>query len=312
LEHLVTGNRGRLLDARRTPVRVTAVTPERGEFEVELEAFEDAGARWRLQLSEVRKFQFERDAVTTSAACVAELHRSLEQFERPLRIESHAQARRQTLAEIATARRAIRERISTLQLPDTVCLRDHIERRTGNPELYRLLEEFLDERGVLEHDRSFTQAFVSNPRSGEVVKGHAIVLAELGLCRYEGTVARDPQLFADHWSRARRAEHIIARLSFTQELWSRWSAKPLPLYRGAAFEQVLPDPAPKSFVSATFSRAVAAEHFEGSARARSAILLRQELPLSRLLMTFLETAGLNDRFHEAEAILIGDPENRAF
>jgi hypothetical protein len=42
--HLVAGNGGRLLDPRRTPVHVTAVSPELGFFEVEIDAFEDARA----------------------------------------------------------------------------------------------------------------------------------------------------------------------------------------------------------------------------------------------------------------------------
>ena len=29
-------------------------------------------------------------------------------------------------------------------------------------------------------------------------------------------------------------------------------------------------------------------------------------------MTFLETPAMNDRYHEAEAVLIGDPANAAF
>jgi hypothetical protein len=32
-----------------------------------------------------------------------------------------------------------------------------------------------------------------------------------------------------------------------------------------------------------------------------------ESRLERVLMTFLETAAMNARFHEAEAILLGDP-----
>lgn len=57
---------------------------------------------------------------------------------------------------------------------------------------------------------------------------------------------------------------------------------------------------------------MADEHFEGSGGTHTAVLLRQRLPLFRLFMTFLETASLNDRFREAEAILIADPDNRAF
>src|SRR5438270_6866840 len=58
LDRLVVGNQARLLDARRTPVRVTAVSPDTGAFEVEILAFEDAGARWELGLDEVTRFQF--------------------------------------------------------------------------------------------------------------------------------------------------------------------------------------------------------------------------------------------------------------
>ena len=39
LRHLVVGNQGRLLDARRTPIAITAVMPETGGFEVEIGAF---------------------------------------------------------------------------------------------------------------------------------------------------------------------------------------------------------------------------------------------------------------------------------
>ena len=38
----------------------------------------------------------------------------------------------------------------------------------------------MTERGLAALDRDFTETFVSNPNSGELVKGHAIVLAELG------------------------------------------------------------------------------------------------------------------------------------
>jgi hypothetical protein len=65
---LVAGNRGRLLDGRRTPVTVTAVRPATGDFEIEVGAFEDAGARWLLPLQDVGRFQFARDAAREVAA----------------------------------------------------------------------------------------------------------------------------------------------------------------------------------------------------------------------------------------------------
>ena len=51
-------------------------------------------------------------------------------------------------------------------------------------------------------------------------------------------------------------------------------------------------------------------HFDSDADA--ALLARQRVPVSRLFMTFLETAAMNDRYREAEAALIGDPYNPVF
>jgi hypothetical protein len=50
----------------------------------------------------------------------------------------------------------------------------------------------------------------------------------------------------------------------------------------------------------------------GGPGTRAADLWRQIVPCERLLMTFLETAALNARFKEAEAVLIGDHGNGAF
>jgi hypothetical protein len=161
-------------------------------------------------------------------------------------------------------------------------------------------------------DAGFAETFVSNPRSGELVKGHAIVLAELGLCPYRGTVVRDPDLFTGAWSKERRAEHLVARLAFTQALWAGLGHPALTLYRGAAADGPLPPRAAGSFVSATMSRAVAEAHFAGGPQTQAAVLWRQVVPLERVLMTFLETAAMNRRYQEAEAILVGEPGNQAF
>jgi hypothetical protein len=196
------------------------------------------------------------------------------------------------------------------EIPDGVARA--IARREGSDELAARLEAFLAERDLFEIDRRFAETFVSNPRSGEFVKGHAIVLAELGLCEYRGRIVRDPKTFAEPWSEARRAEHLIARLAFTQELWASLGQATITLYRGAAADGPLAARIPSSFVSATFSEAVAQAHFAGGPATRTAVLWRQQLPVTRLLMTFLETPAMNARFKEAEAILIAEPSNLAF
>jgi len=307
LRHLVTGNRGRLLDARRTPITVTAVRPAIGAFELEVGAFEDAGACWELALEEIGRFQFARGGAVAPPDVVAGLESALRRFDRELVIEPDPAAREETLRRIDRARADVR-----IELPAPLDLAARVQACAGDPELFTLLDGLVADRDVADLEQRFADAFVSNPRSGEFVKGHAIVLAELGLCPYRGKVVRDPGVFEGAGRKERRAEHLVARLAFTYELWSTVGDETVTLYRGAAVDGPLPERSSSSFVSATFSREVAAAHFEGGSTTWTAVQWRQTVPVTRLLMTFLETREMNGRFREAEAVLIGDPANRAF
>jgi hypothetical protein len=311
LHHLVAGNRGRLLDARRTPITVTAVAPERGGFEVEIGAFEDAGARWELPLEEVERFQFARGSVLATQGTVARLQRAVARFDHMASIDCDPAARDETVSAIARERTAVSAWLSC-HGPPALDLDRCIANRRGDPLAAKLLSEFMAERRLADLDDRFAERFVSNPRAGELVKGHAIVLAELGLSPYRGKVVRDPWLFDGAWCKRRRAAHIVSRLAFVGELWWSWGYGPVTLYRGMAVDGALPPPTPTSFASATFSEEVAQAHFQGGPHTRTAALWRQTVPVDRLFMTFVETSAMNRRFLEAEAVLIADPANRAF
>jgi hypothetical protein len=301
LRHLAPGNAGRLLDTRRTPVAVTRVDAALGVFEVEIGAFEDAGARWELPAEDAGDFQFARACAPAPADVVAALQKAVARFDRRTEVPCEAAAREETLRRVAAARRR-------LDLELAVDLDAHVARREGEPALYARLEHFLGDLAAM--DRRLGETLVSNPRSGEHVKAHAIVLAELGLCPYRGKVLRDRRVLEGEWSRERRAEHVVARLAFAQALWSRLG--PPVLYRAAATEGPLPPERPRSFVSATFAREVAEAHFAGGPQTEVAVMWRQAVPATRVFMTFLETAAMNARYREAEAILVADPANRAF
>lgn len=311
LRDLVPGNRGRLLDPRRTPVRIVEIDAAQGVFELEIVDFEDRGARWRVPFEEASSYQFEHGSPRAADATVAAYAQVVATFDRELLIEAPGAERSATLARLAAARSAAAHWLDARGL-SSVRLTELIETREGDPDCSLLLGDYLAERALGELDSAFARAFVSNPRSGELVKGHAIVLAELGLCSYAGKVIRDPRLFAGAWSRERRAEHLIARLAFTQALWSRTAPAEPALYRALSWERQLEGRPPGSFVSATFSAAVALAHFQGGPSTRSAMILRQVLPRERLLMTFLETPAMSAQFKEAEAVLIGDPLSRCF
>ena len=306
----VPGNRGRLGDARRTPLTLTAVDVPRGEIEVRIDAFEDEGARWRLPLWEVARLQLARDSARAPATTTLTLQDACQRFKRPLVVDADREAAADTWKRVAEQRAAVGPALVGLR--PAIDLHACIERREGDARLYAALDRHLAAQDLLELDQRFCAAMVSNPASGELVKGHALVLAELGLCRFDGTIVRDPGLFDEPWSRRQRARHLITRIAFIQALWAVVTDGPPILYRAAATERPLSPTRPASFVSCTFSEPVADAHFAGGPATPHAVKWRQAVDPARLVMSFLETAAFSQRFKEAEAVLIGDPSNPAF
>lgn len=293
LAHLVPGNRGRMLDPRRTPVVVTRLLPEIAMFELEVAAFEDAGARWEIDAERVGRFQFEPGQAQASAAMVSTLEEASARFSQPLLVPCTDAGRDATAKRITATRSRARPFLpgeSTIEA----------------------LEAFLGDLGLAELDDAFARRFVSNPSSSELVKGHAIVLAKLGLCPYAGTIVRSADLFTGAWSEAHRAEHIVARLAFVRELFATEGVDRVTLYRGMAGDRPLEPPRAQSFVSTTFDPAVAEAHFAGSRTTTAAALYRQSVPVERLFMTHRETRAMNRLFRESEAVLIGDPASPLF
>ena len=92
-----------------------------------------------------------------------------------------------------------------------------LSRLVGDSRVWQTCEAYFRAKGLWEIEDAFAAQYVSNPHSGEFVKGHRIVLAEMGLAEYRDRVLRDERTLAGVWSKAARAEHIIARLAFVQE-----------------------------------------------------------------------------------------------
>jgi hypothetical protein len=78
---LLPGNTGRMLDRRRTPVRVAELKLETGTWICEVLAFEDQGARWALPCEAVTRFQFARDGLRAGGGS-ARLDRQIVPLER--------------------------------------------------------------------------------------------------------------------------------------------------------------------------------------------------------------------------------------
>jgi len=310
LRWLVTGNTGRLLDDRRTPVRVTAVDLAHGYFEAEILAFEDAGARWLVPLEDVTRYQFAPAGESAGPAAVAAMTEAITRLDVPLEITADPAAGLRSRGEIADARAHADAWLAARGVPESIDPDPYIARCRGSDDAAGWLAAYLAEAappgldGLAALDAELTAGYVSSPASGDLVRAHLIVLAELGLCGYRGKAIRDPASLDGRYSRDARRAHIIARAGFTQALWARADHDGLMLYRGIG----LPGRArlavrTDTLISATFARPVAESHFNGI-RSDAAALLRCRLPADRLLFTFLETAAMNRQFLEAEAVLL--------
>lgn len=305
LHHLVPGNRGRMLDPRRTPVAIGRVDPDLGTFEIEVLAFEDRGARWRIEVERVSTFQFPLDAPHADVALLAALAAAVARFDHSLDIPIDPRARARTRARLRDAERAA---VSALgEAP-----RIDLDTRLGDASIQRALHGHLAALALTDIEAGFAECYASNPSSGELVKGHEIVIARLGLVPYHGKVARDPSLFGDGWSEEQRAEHVVARLGFVRAMLRAAGHDRVWLYRGLSAEGPLRAPPARTFVSTTFDRAVAESIASGGPATVVSTLIGQLVPVERVFMTFIETVELNCVYHEAEAILLADRRNRAF
>jgi len=306
LHHLVPGNTGRMLDTRRTPVAIGPVDPDIGAFEVEVLAFEDRGARWLIEIERVSHFQFPLGAPRADVATLAALAAAVARFDRSLDIPIDPRARARTRTRLREE-----ERRAAAVLGDAP---RHIEvgGRLGDDAVQRVLYDFLASRALTDLESSFAERYASNPSSGDLVKGHEIVIARLGLVPYHGRVARDPHLFAGEWSEERRAAHVVARLGFVRAMLRAAGHDRVWLYRGLTAERPLGAPPPRTFVSTTFDRKVA-ESIAGRGPATVvSVLIGQLVPADRVFMTFIETSQLNRVYREAEAVLLANRRNRAF
>jgi hypothetical protein len=310
LDCLVVGNRGRMLDARRTPVSVVDLRLETGFVALRIEGFEDAGAIWDVPLEDVAHFQFERGSRRASESVVGQMRDAIERFDQELVIEASRADRRQSL-----------ERIAELQAEADSWLGEHSRflaqarslpdpsARCGDDVLAADFEAWMGGHNTWDTETAFATQFVSNPGSGEIVKGHRIVLAELGLVSYAGTVVRDPETFSGAWGRERRAHHIVTRLAFLAALFARLGLERVMLWRGLSAEGPLRTGRRRTFVSTSFAEVVARSHFDAGAGRSTRVLVGRQVPVDRLFMTYLETAAMNDRFLEAEAVLLAGPND---
>jgi len=307
LAHLAVGNSGRMLDPRRTPIRIVGFDSLTGTFFCEVLAFEDRGVRWQLPYESVASFQFPKNCVLAGPADIKEFQLAVLRFDRPLEIGIDTSAREDTLSRVAEARRASRAWFDE-RLQFVLDGGLDLSRPVGDSRVWQSCKAYFRARGLWEIEDEFATQYVSNPYSGEFVKGHRIVLAELGLAEYRDRILRDERTLAGAWRKAVRAAHIIARIAFVQELFARGGHVEVLLHRGIATNAKPEEHAGRGFVSASFSYEIATSMLGPTGAARTGTVDTALFPVERLFMTYQETAHLNRQFQEAEAVLIEGPK----
>ncbi len=313
LQHLVAENLGRLLDPRRTPVRLIALHLETGMFEVELLDFEDKGAHWLHPFEAIGKYQFALGSASAPDQQIERFRDVIHRLDRHLSISCDERVSKETRAILMTERERARAWLSSESRFFASGERFQPRALDGIPLLYKDLQAYMDYQGLIEMEHRFATQWASNSESGELIKGFRVVVAELGLSPFEGKVVRDPNLFDEPWSKQHRAQYILKRMAFVQEVFSQNGIERPMLYRTLTCAGPLERRNTKrSFISGTFNRDVAEALFAEHDMTRTIAMYRQTVPLERLFMTYLETQQFNHPFKESEAELICDPTNLAF
>jgi hypothetical protein len=180
LRHLVAGNRGRLLDARRTPVHVTGVWPQTGFFEVEINAFEDVGARWLVPLESVSSYQFAAGGVTAGGADLAALREAVARCDVQITVTAGPAAREHAQRRLAGECSRAEVWLTGHGAPAGFDPQPFISTCPGWPQAQDWLGGYLASRGLAAIEEQITAGYVSNPWAGDLVLGHLIVMANSG------------------------------------------------------------------------------------------------------------------------------------
>lgn len=312
LMHLVPGQTLYLRDPRNTPVKVRSCAPATGAFVVCVSAFEDTGAEWVLPLWDVAKFRVGKDAQQLQTHETNILVRSVAEFDRTIQIPADPDMQRATGLEISGRQNDIAAALDQ-NFPD---LPSNITAFTSGKkpcdQWGAALQSILITRGVLDLDREFARQYASNPHAGEIIKGHRIVLAELGLVPYQGHIVRDPATFEGRWAKPHRRNHILTRLAFMRAMLSKLGLPEVPLYRTVYSDTELRQPENRGFVSSTLCREVAATLLASGQKKRVSATFWQRVDMDRVFMSYFETPQLSQKYQEAEVILLFDEANTVF
>lgn len=266
--------------------------------------FEDKGKCWEIPAEQIGSYQFRKNSKLLAAAKVEQIAMQCEKFQERLNISCMKEKLNDTERLIAEAQK---DAVQWLEKHSRFLQNGRhldLSAEAGSTDLYDDLAGYLRLKGLLELEIQTAEQYVLNPYSGEWIKGMRIVMAEMGLITYNGTVPRSNTLFEGRGSRELRKQYIISRCGFLRAVFQCCGISEVPLYRGVASPVDFYE-TPAALLSTTFSAAMAKEFasIEESSAYRSCYWAKFTVPVANLFMTFLETKELNERYKEQEAII---------
>jgi hypothetical protein len=291
-------------DPRNTPVSVTALNEHTASFTVEVLDFEDTGAQWTFPVWQSHKFRCAPEAPSlpqsTQNALTAASHQLNQRLQVPIKACQSADTVAQLNKLTAQAQNWLAE---AGHHPDAVRSAETSTAFTDP----KVLSRWLTQHDTQHIETDVANQYVSNPHAGETIKAHRLALADLGLCAFEGNILRDPAELSGAKSMSHRKSHIRVPLAFLRAAFHSRGITHLPLYRVIYSDTPLTPPRPTGFVSATFSQSVALRFLKNGQSKRHAALYWQQVPITRVFMTHLETPQMRNLYNEREALLLSAP-----
>ena len=174
---------------------VSVVDPETASFTVTIGAFEDKGAEWEIALWDVTKFLARPGGEKLTAAQQAKLSKRMSQLNKCVTIGCFDKDRQASEEMIGRLGREVEELLKANHFLANREAPFNFKDVENLTQICEVFKKWLDIKGLADLDSAFVSAWSTNPHAGEFIKGHRIVLAELGLCPYHGHVQRSSRLF---------------------------------------------------------------------------------------------------------------------
>lgn len=306
LYHIVPGNKGRVLDGRRTPGFIEKYDDESAMFVWRITDFEDKGKYWEVPAEEIVAYQFEKTSSKLSKNKVMNIESKCELFSERLVICGSDSEYKKTLRSIEKEK----DKVNNWFLDQSEFVRlgkcqIDIRSKEGSQLLFDDLVSYMEISGVHDLETKTASQYLLNPYSGEWIKGLRIVMAEMGLIDFNEKKPRTKNIFKGIGSKDNRKNYIISRMAFIQAFFDLAGYRNVQLFRGMSTERELFEK-PKTLISASFNPEVGKSFsdIDTNEQVTFSYLIKFTYPTKNLFMTFFETKAFNERYKEQEAVII--------